>query len=240
MFLSNVMIADAVRAGRIIIVTPTGEAVIVPDQPPPVELEAHGYNMRVNRVICLRTGKEIELSKTYTHRLRPGEQALLETYERIGLSNSIAGTVHSLARLHLGGLSPTSTTIHPGWGMPPHKPAPLRIPVVNYLNLPIDISYLEPICRIIFHQTTEGATASPPSPDEVFVRQMANVQPVRKRFEQQRKWRRLTLGVTGAISLFIVFYLLLYIKPQTVEYLGPVVGAIIGALITFLIQDLRG
>lgn len=239
MFLSDPMIVDAVRKKDIIIVTPSGEQVIVPDQPPPAELEAHGYNMRVNKVICLRTGKEIELSKTHTHRLQPGEQALLETYERIGLKNHIAGTVHSLARLYLGGLSPTSTTIHPGWGMSPHKPAPLRMPVVNYLNFPIDINYLDPICRIIFHQAAEGATAPAPSPDEVFARQMANVEPVRNRFEQQRRWKRLALGVAGAIFLSIFFYLLLYIDVPKIEYFGAVVGVIVGVLIAPLIQDLR-
>ena len=244
MFLSDPMIVDAVRKKDIIIVTPAGEQVIVPDQPPPAELEAHGYNMRVNKVICLRTGKEIELSKTYTHRLRPGEQALLETYERIGLKNHITGTVHSLARLYLGGLSPTSTTIHPGWGMPPHKPAPLRVPVVNYFNFPIDINYLDPICRIIFYQATKGATAPAPSPEEVFVRQMANVQPVRNRYEQRRKRKRLVVVVAVAIFLFVVFYGLLYIEPQIFGYFGPafgaIIGAIVGALIAPLIQDLRG
>jgi deoxycytidine triphosphate deaminase len=215
-FLVDKLIIEAVKRGDLVIEDPGGRKLIDPTDGTPARdagLDAHGYILHARRVCSWRKGfsaKEpwIDLKKAEKFVLRPKESVLIETYERLSLSRKICGTIHSLARLTLLGISHISTTVHPGWGTDEKGPQPLRIAICNLGHLTIEIRDKEPIARIIFHESETNAQTNAPLPEEVFQRVDNAIERHMKASADEQRNLRLSFLVILTASLLTILSIL--------------------------------
>lgn len=108
--LSDKDIKAALEAGDIVI-TPFSDGSLTPV----------GYDLRVGEyAFSWDRKKVINIPELRDEKLviGPGDSVIISTYEKIGLSPKIGGTVHSIVRLVTEGLSHVSTTLDPGWPGP--------------------------------------------------------------------------------------------------------------------------
>ena len=107
-----------------------------------------GYDLRVGG--CYKTYKnetrKLRINEGETITIKPGETALIDTLERIGMPRncSIGALLVSRVSQVNRGLSHISTKIDPNWD------GTLKIAVSNFSKKNIELEYKEKICCIVF------------------------------------------------------------------------------------------
>lgn len=169
--ISDVEIRHFLQSGDLVLVDPDGYPVVNPatgEERDSGQLQAHGYDLRANRVYSFTEKKWIELSCLPEYTIAPDECVIVGSYERIKLSKKVGATVHSMARKTLLGLTLLgSTTVHPGWGENEPEPAYLVVAVKNVSPFPSAIEFKERFCRLIFSAMDALPSLSAPRLDEV-------------------------------------------------------------------------
>lgn len=171
--LSDVEILEKISSKEIELVDPSGTAIIDPGSGKVTQklehdpLQAMGYDLSVGEVYRWGSADWTELKEGEDFILQPREFAAVKTYEHIRLSNSIAATVHSMARNTLLGLGSISTTIHPGWAKFEKTPKAIVVAVVNVSNAPLTLKLRQSFCRVMFYELSKPASNPAPTLNEV-------------------------------------------------------------------------
>jgi len=166
MLLSDQAILERIRTGDIQLVGPDGQPVINPTTGRERELgqlQAHGYDLRVNRVFSWGTNSWIDLADGERYTIKPGEFVVVGTYERIRLSRNVAATVHAMARMTIAGLNHISTTVHPGWAEDEPEPRYLLVAVSNVSKAPLTIKRRQRFCRLLFYDVSPSSVTAAPN-----------------------------------------------------------------------------
>lgn len=212
MILSDIDIIKATKNDDLILQNPDGISLIRNGRPQDgLVLEAHGIDLRVNRIRSWRRGRWIDWNSKDDYSLRPGELIIIETYENMAFSKNLAGTVHSRARLSLLGIMGISTTIHPGWPKAPdgniRKPAPIYVALNNHGPAPVTIRRKEPVCRLLVHSMTSQPETDAPSVKEVTEMAEAAFKEVGKRIGllgdvRKRAFQVLVIGFISGVAYY--------------------------------------
>jgi len=236
--LSDQTICERIRSGDIQIVGPDGKPVINLDtglEREPGQLQAHGYDLRVNRVFSWGSNRWIDLADGEHYSVKPGEFVIVGTYERLRLTRRVAATVHALARMTIAGLSHISTTIHPGWAEDEPDPLYLLVAVCNISRAPIRLERRQRFCRLLFWDVSAPATTAAPNlaiVAERFNRIRAVMQP---RYSRANLIRMTGLIVGAVITAVAVIWLVAEHFPRLSH---PATGIVV-AMLTFAVGEVR-
>jgi dCTP deaminase len=116
-------------------------------------LEAASYDMRFgDRLLISSNDIEIDLSQKTSARLKPGEFALVTTYENIRLAYDIAGHIGVKSYYTRKGIVVLS-----GLQIDPGFEGVLVIGMYNASPRSLTLEYLAPFCTVEFHQLAKPA-----------------------------------------------------------------------------------
>lgn len=234
--LSDVEIKDLIESGEIEMFDPSGVPVIYKGGERDVgQLQAHGYDLRVERVYSFKKRRWIELKDARPYKIRPNEFVIVATYERLRLSNRVGATLNSLARETLDGLSHDPTTIHPGWAANEPSPAYLMVAVKNNSPMPVMLGYGKRFCRVVFFKLGRASQLPAPSLADV-KKNFRNLELEATRYSGIRArltgWALFLLSIAGAAYV-------LYIVVQNLPALSAAVIAVVVVLLSTLISWIR-
>jgi dCTP deaminase len=116
-------------------------------------LEAASYDMRFgDRLLISSNDIEIDLSQKTSARLKPGEFALVTTFENIRLAHDIAGHIGVKSYYTRKGIVVLS-----GLQIDPGFEGVLVIGMYNASPRSLTLEYLAPFCTVEFHQLAKPA-----------------------------------------------------------------------------------
>lgn len=236
MLLSDVQIREYVRKGEIELVDPECQPVMNPEtgrEREPGQLQTHGYDLRINRVFSWGTNSWIELADGERYTIAPGEFVVIDTYERIRLGNSVAATVHAMARKTLSGLNHISTTVHPGWAENEPNPLYLLVAVFNVSKAPVLVERRERFCRLLFWEMSSEPTTPPPNLNMV-AKEFRNVRDIMEpRYARTNKMKAAALAAGSVVVAIATLLLVSSFWPQ----LSGAVTSIVVALLTLALNE---
>ncbi|HSN75415.1 MAG TPA: hypothetical protein VL334_10075 [Anaerolineae bacterium] len=236
--ISDVEILELIKNGEIQLKDPEGNDVIVPStgvERDVGQLQSIGYNLRADQLYSFDKRRWVKLDTVSQYVLRPGEFAIIGTYERVRLGTKVGATIHSMARETLVGLAHVSTTIHPGWALNEPSPAYLQVAVKNQSPMPLKISHKQPFCRVLFSKLTVTPSLPAPSLSDV-KKDFARME--KEANEHGGRKARLT-GWIGLVGMIVLSVLILFGVSTMLPDLAPAAIALVVVLLTTGISWIR-
>lgn len=238
MVLSDEGIIERIRTGDIELVDPNGQPVINPktgDEREPGQLQAHGYDLRVDRVFSWATNSWRDLANGESYAIKAGQFVVIGTYERIRLTRKVAATVHAMARMTLAGLSHISTTVHPGWSQAEPEPHYIIVAVSNVSRSPITIEHRQPFCRLLFYDVSPSAKR--PAPNLNIVAQRFNR--VRNAMQPRYARKNSVTGVGLVLAAVVVAAVILWAAASYHPHLSRPATGVVVAILTLVLTSLQ-
>ncbi len=117
-----------------------------------------GYDLRVGEeAFSWKSKKIVNIQQQGKLEIEAGDTVVIKTLEKITLSKSISGTIHSMvSKSVIQGLSHISTTVDPDWK------GSLLVTVHNHLDTSTELKFKEEFCTICFYQVKTESVVNLP------------------------------------------------------------------------------